>query len=190
MNASERFFAKVTPATDGSGCLLWTGGTTQNCESGYGMFWNGQRLEPAHRWLMGRGYGPIPREMDVDHLCRNTLCVRPTHLEVVTRSENLRRGMIGDVTRARAALITHCPRGHEYTPENTMRSGRGRVCRTCAYERNTRYRASGEHNIYMRARRAGLMVQCSALTLRGSRCNLQTFHPSGMCRHHQKLGVT
>ena len=31
---------------------------------------------------------------------------------------------------------THCPRGHEYTPENTYRSrrGKGRVCRTCDRE--------------------------------------------------------
>lgn len=26
---------------------------------------------------------------------------------------------------------THCPRGHEYTPENTIRSGRKRQCREC-----------------------------------------------------------
>lgn len=36
---------------------------------------------------------------------------------------------------------THCPKGHEYTPENTYRSpcGRGgRMCRTCMKETNAR----------------------------------------------------
>ena len=38
--------------------------------------------------------------------------------------------------RARAAAITHCPRGHEYTPENTYRNKRGkRICRACNRER-------------------------------------------------------
>lgn len=27
---------------------------------------------------------------------------------------------------------THCPHGHEYTPENTLRTSRQRVCRACA----------------------------------------------------------
>lgn len=32
---------------------------------------------------------------------------------------------------------THCQRGHEYTPANTIRNARGRLCRTCrdAYQR-------------------------------------------------------
>jgi len=33
---------------------------------------------------------------------------------------------------ARAALITHCPRGHEYTEENTYRNSKNdRICRAC-----------------------------------------------------------
>lgn len=30
------------------------------------------------------------------------------------------------------SLVTHCVKGHEYTPENTLpRDGGGRVCRKC-----------------------------------------------------------
>lgn len=41
--------------------------------------------------------------------------------------------------RARAALITHCPRGHAYDEANTYIGNKGkRICRRCAYERNLR----------------------------------------------------
>lgn len=35
--------------------------------------------------------GPIPPRKQVDHKCRNRLCVRPTHLEMVTHKQNQRR---------------------------------------------------------------------------------------------------
>lgn len=36
---------------------------------------------------------PVPAELQLDHLCRVTSCVNPMHLESVTRSENLKRGI-------------------------------------------------------------------------------------------------
>lgn len=30
--------------------------------------------------------------MELDHLCRNRICVNPDHLELVTHAQNLRRG--------------------------------------------------------------------------------------------------
>lgn len=85
----ERFWPNVH-ITDG--CWEWTGATT----CGYGTFSIGGRLtryqQPSHRvsyqWLRG----PIPEEFDLDHLCRNRICVNPWHLEPITRSENVRRG--------------------------------------------------------------------------------------------------
>lgn len=42
------------------------------------------------------------------------------------------RAKINATLRARAALITHCPAGHEYTPENTYMNRKGkRICRAC-----------------------------------------------------------
>ncbi len=40
---------------------------------------------------------------------------------------------------------THCKRGHEFTPENTVAHKNGRQCRACSY---------ANHNEYMRRRRA------------------------------------
>lgn len=55
-------------------------------------------------------------------------------LKVTVISREMRSKITASL-RARAALITHCPHGHEYTPENTGRNGRGRICRTCGNDR-------------------------------------------------------
>lgn len=152
---SDRFFAKVVPAGDGSGCLLWKAAVSTE---GYGRFYHNGKNHQAHRWLLERGLGrEIPRNLDVDHLCRNRACVSPQHLEIVTRSENIRRGRLGDVTRARAALITHCPQGHPYDESNTLvlhrkSGGTKRLCRACSRARHKRIYGTGA--AYMRERRA------------------------------------
>ena len=80
---------------------------------------------PVHRVVFEDTFGPMPKGTQIDHLCRNTSCVNPTHLEAVTSAENIRR-------RVRR-LPDACPRGHAYTPENTyVYSVTGhRHCRAC-----------------------------------------------------------
>lgn len=47
----------------------------------------------AHRQIWIWVNGPVPKGLELDHLCRNRHCVRPDHLEPVTRQENVRRGL-------------------------------------------------------------------------------------------------
>lgn len=71
-----------------TGCWEW-----QRALSGHGygnVSVNGKNL-PAHRFVFERHRGPIPAGMELDHLCRNTRCVNPDHLDVVTPKENKRR---------------------------------------------------------------------------------------------------
>jgi len=122
----ERFAEKVNHVA--SGCWEWTAYVGN---SGYGRFWLDGKGALAHRWSYEYHVAPIPEGLFIDHLCRNKVCVNPSHLEPVTPSENVLRGNGPSAAAARGDTITHCPQGHEYTEENTYMSGGSRVCRIC-----------------------------------------------------------
>lgn len=74
-----------------SGCWLWTAGSNRH---GYGLFWNGERMEQAHRVALRLSGVPVPAGADVCHRCDNPLCVNPAHLYVGDALTN-----IGDALR-------------------------------------------------------------------------------------------
>ncbi len=89
----ERFWSKVNKdAPDGH--WLWTGAT--NRENGYPLFRVGDKLKRAHILAYEDVNGPVPANMDLDHLCRNRMCVNPAHLQAVTLKVNNERGKGGD----------------------------------------------------------------------------------------------
>lgn len=126
---TDRFWAKVNRSGD---CWIWTGALTK----GYGRFNIAGRSVPAHQVAYELEVGEIPAGLVLDHTCRNTACVRPSHLEPVTNQENILRGK-------RGRMVTHCAQGHEYSEENTYRRpGNGRrMCLRCSRERRRRSRA-------------------------------------------------
>jgi DNA-binding XRE family transcriptional regulator len=72
------------------GCWQWIGGKNQNrC---YGRYKFQGKMFPAHRFMYIKYKGEIPDDLVIDHVCRNTLCVNPDHLEAVSYAENVRRG--------------------------------------------------------------------------------------------------
>lgn len=106
----------------------------------YGAFKWSNRAFNAHRWSYVLAHGCADPELVIDHLCRNTMCVNPAHLEAVTHEENVRRGI------ARAAKITECTRGHLYDEANTgwyehpVSHERERFCRACKREKRAESR--------------------------------------------------
>lgn len=126
----ERFEDSFIPEPN-TGCWLWIG-TRRG--KGYGAFRTKGRQVAAHRFAYESHIGPFPAGAVTDHRCRVRCCVNPWHLEPVTNTENVLRG-IGPT--AANAKKTHCPQGHEYTEENTTRKRLGRHCRACnrAYKR-------------------------------------------------------
>lgn len=72
------------------GCWPWLGTKSR---LGYGTAATkvAGRTNQAHRVVYEALVGPIPTGLELDHLCRNTSCVNPSHLEPVTHAENMRR---------------------------------------------------------------------------------------------------
>lgn len=80
---------------DATGCWLWTGPTSGNTWRGAGyprMSLNGQTVA-VHLVMFTNEHGYIPGKKQVDHICRNRLCVRPhpDHLQLVTPKRNILR---------------------------------------------------------------------------------------------------
>jgi len=154
----ERFWAKVNqngpvpPQREDLGsCWLWIGGLGGG---GYGKLSKGKKREGnvvAHIFAYETFVGPVPPGMELDHLCRNRTCVRPTHVEPVTHRENLQRG---DTFQARNARKTHCSKGHPFDTTNTKldvdtrHNCTHRRCRTCSryYSRQWKAKRNQQHH--------------------------------------------
>lgn len=127
----ERRLLEKIGNPDDNDCWPWLGTIAGKPTRRYGQFWDGRRRPMAHRVVYEYSVGFIPEGLQLDHLCRNTLCVNPDHLEPVTAHENQRRGYSpAGLNMAK----THCHRGHKFTEENTKIVGkrRGRRCAQCA----------------------------------------------------------
>lgn len=71
-------------------CWVWPHATTAN---GYGVcrVIALGRTMAVSRAMYSALVGPVPRHMELDHLCRNRRCANPAHLEIVTHAENVKR---------------------------------------------------------------------------------------------------
>lgn len=123
----ERFWSNVSRPSPYC-CWEWTGHLVE----GYGQFRIGDKQPGAHRISYEWAIGPIPAGMQIDHLCRNEVCVNPLHLEAVSPRTNVLRGKGLSAMNARK---THCPQGHEFNDENTYRYKNQRHCRPCKQAR-------------------------------------------------------
>lgn len=88
---------------------------------------------PSHRVIASIINGKDLGNLEPDHLCRNRACIRPAHLEVVTASENIRRGTAWHHFKKLAEKDT-CKNGHSLAdclvsvrPSGTVK----RACREC-----------------------------------------------------------
>jgi HNH endonuclease len=114
------------------GCWEWTGARDGG---GYGQISTGsrtdgsRRLVKAHRVTYEFFVGPIPDDLEIDHLCNRHWCVNPAHLNPVTHQQNTARWADEFSPNARK---THCIWGHPFNEENTyIRPNGNRTCRTC-----------------------------------------------------------
>lgn len=123
-------------------CWRWDRNTNRG---GYGVInikaadgsWTPQL---THRVAYTMLVGPIPDDLEVDHLCRNRACWNPKHLEPVTHQVNVVRGIAPTKSGAWQRAITHCPANHPYNQANTRVANGRRHCRACDRERSRRNR--------------------------------------------------
>jgi hypothetical protein len=128
-----RFISKVDMA---NGCCVWVGATDSG---GYGKFYLDKKYLGAHRVAFEYFVGPIVSGMDIDHLCRMRLCVRPDHLRMVTRRENLLAN--GSLSSAKVnSDKIKCPRGHCYNKKNTYYYKERRYCKLCSIDQQKKRR--------------------------------------------------
>lgn len=125
----RKFMDKVSIDPE-TGCMLWTGSMLPN---GYGQVGWRNRLWVAHRAFWVFSGKPDPKGFDLDHLCRNRACINPDHLEMVSRSENLRRGFI-----ARGCVNGHPYREDDFSIVNRSDGSQELRCKVCHRERNRR----------------------------------------------------
>lgn len=118
-------------------CWVWKGHIGK---TGYGRLSVCDRTRSVHRVSYEAFKGQIPVSLVIDHLCRVRACCNPDHLEPVTTRENLARSPL--VKLPKPYHPTRCPKGHEYTPENSMKRSNGyRQCMECSRQQGRDARA-------------------------------------------------
>jgi hypothetical protein len=118
-----------------NGCWQWQGAKHySNNKIPYGQLRISRtKLKMAHIISYEVFIGKIPAKMDIDHLCKNTLCVNPKHLEAVSHKINCQR--------RKDSGLPHCIYGHKYTKKTSYFNSKGyRKCKICRVLRSRKYR--------------------------------------------------
>ncbi len=137
-------------------CCCWKLSKKASSSGGYVQIDIDGIRKMAHRVIYEHLIDSISRGKQLDHLCRNTWCVHPNHVEPVTNKINSQRGancFNGQHQRAR----TKCPAGHPLRGSNIIRNSRGwRKCRICQNIRARSYWHRTKKRQKKRQRRAYL----------------------------------
>lgn len=124
--ARAKFLMKVVRDAK-TGCWDWSG----SLHPRYGRFdFRGDR-KLAHRAAYEFFVGPIPMGMQIDHVCRNTRCVNPLHLQPVTSATNVLRHVIAEFGEVGIPGGKFCRHGHDLSVVGVADHKGNRSCREC-----------------------------------------------------------
>jgi hypothetical protein len=115
-------------------CWCWQ----MSRRNGYGQAVFNGKIIYAHRLAYELFKGPIPDGMEIDHLCKITICCNPDHLRLLTKEENIRG------SRNSNRFKPSCSKGHLFSKHGYIRklpNGLNRrVCRICNIEAGRKFR--------------------------------------------------
>ncbi len=140
----QLFWKKVAHTTNHNECWNWTGSLNSK---GYGNLQANKQKWLAHRYSYHLNKGTIPNSYQITHTCDNRQCVNPNHLIAGTATYNM-RDMVNKGRHPEQA-VTHCPKNHEYTQQNTYRQPskpNQRQCRECRRNANKKRPPRTEYN--------------------------------------------
>lgn len=125
-SAEERFHRQIIKQSNG--CWTFTGngsgsGKAAKTGRGYGQIWHNGEKKMAHRWAYEHFIGPIMPGDQIDHLCRNTRCVNPDHLEAVSQYENMKRMRFAKVLNKKIEILENFIRQLGYDPTEITGGG-------------------------------------------------------------------
>ena len=129
----KRLMSKVK--IDKKGCWGWQGARFRKEYGDYAQIRigrkNNSKCVKAHRVSYEHFVGKVLKGLELDHLCHNTLCINPEHLQPVTHSINM--------SRRKDSGLLNCKYGHLYSKKTTyIRSDNGRrECMVCRKVRRT-----------------------------------------------------
>lgn len=108
-------------------CWEWTGFINKD---GYGQCYFNKKTWRAHRLIFTIFRGSVHNGLECDHLCRNSKCVNPWHLDPVAHKINIQRALNFQFKSE------HCKYGHPFDFKNTaFAQDFHRTCRQCQKER-------------------------------------------------------
>ena len=127
------------------GHLIYNASTNN---AGYGIVYINGKAYFAHRLACW-----IYLNLDLDNLSKKALherccdrknCWNLKHLYIGSQKDNVQDAIASKKFRGacyKNSGKTHCPQGHEYSPENMLISGGRRCCRICKREQSRRWKA-------------------------------------------------
>jgi hypothetical protein len=131
MKTEQQYILDRSIPEPNSGCWLWLLSTgSHGYGQGYGR--RGTRdkcVTLAHLISYQAFNGEIVSGMEIDHTCKNKICVNPAHLEMVSQQINIRRqwGYHED--------LSQCPHGHPASSYIMNKSGY-KECGECVAARH------------------------------------------------------
>ncbi|WP_181149951.1 HNH endonuclease [Arthrobacter sp. MYb227] len=84
--AIQRFASRLAPGGVNEQCWEWQG---HQDKDGYAWFHDSGKKQRGHRWAwVNLGEQPLNNGTEIDHICSNPCCVRPSHLQALTPTKH------------------------------------------------------------------------------------------------------